>query len=159
MTSRLTIAVCYSRPLFTAFDERDARTLIEFGRAAGHDVEALTLPTSSAEGTFSEHDALCWALIDLIEVGQRAVDVVVCMDPATMLLRHPNKVAWIRNHWSRSITDSLALAGRVVLAEGFTTDAIEADDGSSSLMVVRVRSVAEVLGVVCASAEPLRATR
>ncbi len=158
MTSRLTIAVCAPRPLFTACDDSDARALIELSRAAGHDAEAITLPSPDVDGTFSERGALRWALVDLFARGQRASDVVVCMHPDTLLLRHPHKIAWVRQAWSLSITETLRFAARVVVTDGGslkTTHGDDAEDGA----VLHAAAIADVLDVVCAGAVPVGATR
>ena len=158
MTSRLTIAVCAPRPLFTACDDSDARTLIELSRAAGHDAESITLPSPDVDGTFSERGALRWALVDLFARGQRASDVVVCMHPDTLLLRHPNKIAWVRQPWSLSVAETLRFASRVVVTHGGSLRTSHDDDAGDGAFV-RVGAIADVLDVVCAGAIPVGAMR
>lgn len=151
MTSPLTIAVCFPRPLFTACDEHeDAITLLHHARAAGHDAEALTLPTLNAGREFSHDDALTWALIDLAAGGQRAIDAVVCLHPTTMVLRHPVKIAWMRSPWDVSMSTVLGMVNRVVVTDARQSDGTDAPGPPNGSEVVRADSVADVLDVVCA---------
>lgn len=84
--------------------ELHAELAVDALRAAGHEVELLTLPYTWTGELSSLDQALAWRLVDFEHTALGAVDLVVATKYPSYLARHPNKVAWIF-HQQREVYD------------------------------------------------------
>lgn len=83
--------------------ELHTELLVDALRAAGHEVELVTLPYIWTSDESSLAQCLAWRMVD-IATDVAAIDLVIATKFPSYLIRHPNKVAWIF-HQQREVYD------------------------------------------------------
>jgi glycosyltransferase involved in cell wall biosynthesis len=82
--------------------EKHVRRLTEELNARGVEADLVTLPLVERERFDIIRSALAWRMLDLTEVGGRAVDAVIATRFPSYAVRHRNKVVWLIHQYRQA---------------------------------------------------------
>lgn len=90
------IAVCHPQTPFTRGGaEMHLEGLVEALRAAGHDVDVVTMPFKWYPPSEIVHQMASWRALDLSEANGQRIDMVIALKFPAYLVAHERKVVWL----------------------------------------------------------------